>query len=213
MGNPFIIAEKAYCFESMKGLFIALEGPDGSGTTLHTQLLCERLRKEGFDAVSTAEPTDGFIGRFVRRALHENPPPPAAALQLLFCADRANHLDHLILPALKKKRIVVSDRYVPSTLTYGEALGLDPAWLAALNKKFIQPHLTIFLLPDLSVSLKRINKRTETDVLETSGLQKKVHAAYRKLSKAKGIKTIDSSGSKQETADAIWEIVKKHLRR
>lgn len=195
----------------MKGIFIVLDGPDGSGTTLHTRLLRERLSKEGFDAVLTAEPTDGFVGRFTRRALRENPPASPAALQLLFCADRAHHLEHLIRPALRKGKVVVSDRYLHSTLAYGDALGLDVSWLKAVNKPFESPHLTIFLLPDLKVSLARLNKRTETDVLESSGLQKKVHAAYHALAKGKGIKVVDSGGSKEETAAAIWEHVKKHL--
>lgn len=195
----------------MKGKLIVLDGPDGSGTTLHSQLLRQKLAKEGYDAILTAEPTDGFVGRFTRRALRENPPASPAALQLLFCADRAHHLEHLIRPSMKKGKIVVSDRYLHSTLAYGEALGLDLAWLKAVNKPFELPDLTIFLLPDLKVSLARLSKRTDTDILEGSSLQKKVHAAYHALAKGKGIKVVDSSGSKEETADAIWEAVKKHL--
>jgi dTMP kinase len=195
----------------MKGMLIVLEGPDGSGTTHHTDILCKKLAEEGYDAMKTAEPTEGFIGRFVRRALREHPPAEADSLQLLFCADRAHHLSHLVLPAMKKGKIVVCDRYVPSTLAYGEALGLDPAWLKALNKNFLKPDLTILLLPDLKVSLSRVARRSETDVLETDALQKKVHAAYKKLAKGSTMKIVDSSGSKQETARAIWEIVKTQL--
>ena len=147
----------------------------------------------------------------LQKRYKHSPPMPPDALQLLFCADRAKHIAHVILPALKKGMIVVSDRYVPSTIAYGSALGLDEKWLINLNKKFIQPDCTVFLLPPLSISLQRIGKRTETDLLEKGSLQKKVHAIYRRISPSYAHGVIDSSGTQEQTADRIWNIIASSL--
>jgi dTMP kinase len=95
-------------------MFIVLEGLDGSGTTSTAKLLGERL-----DAIVTHEPTDGPIGGLIqsflqRRIIIESP----KALLALFLADRAEHTFQIIAPALARKKIVICDRYTPSTIVY-----------------------------------------------------------------------------------------------
>ncbi len=114
---------------------IILEGPDGSGTTTHSALLAETLRKEGRDVLLTCEPTDGPIGRFIRGELSKEKIDSPAALQLLFTADRAWHVDTVIRPALEAGKTVITDRFSLSTIVYGEALGIDKEWLESMNKK------------------------------------------------------------------------------
>ena len=194
----------------MKGRFIVLEGPDGSGTTLHSRLLAERLQKEGVPVLVTAEPTDGPIGRFIRMLLKGEERVPSSALQLLFTADRAWHVENVIRPALAEGKTVISDRYAPSTIAYGMALGLDQDWLKNLNKEFIQPDREIFALPPLAVCLERLGRREERDILEQENLQEKIHAAYAALAKEdRSIAVIDTSGAKEDVAEQILSAVRR----
>ncbi len=194
----------------MKGTFIVLEGLDGSGTTTHANRLAGYLVSKGHDVLLTREPTDGPIGQFIRTQLTKGGLSPAA-LQLLFCADRAWHIGHELLPALEGGKIVVSDRYLLSTMAYGTALGLESEWLEDVNKKFIQPDCQILLLPPLSVSLERINARAERDALEEEPLQAKVYAVYEEASKRTDIHTVDSSADKDTVAEEIFAIVDRAL--
>lgn len=189
----------------MSTQFIVLEGPDGSGTTLHTALLAKRLRAQGIDVVETCEPTPGPIGVFIREHLKANTLPPDA-LQLLFTADRAWHLTHEVLPALERGATVISDRYWLSTIVYAEALGVDPSGLALVNEKFRTPDLQLLLLPPFEVCQERLGRRTERDILEENTLQKKVYDIYKKRADEYGINIIDSSGDKEATADAIFSL-------
>ncbi|MEQ1849044.1 MAG: dTMP kinase [Candidatus Peribacteraceae bacterium] len=193
----------------MTGRFIVLEGPDGSGTTTHAKLLGERLRKEGHDVLLTAEPTDSSIGKFIREQLKGKTIPSPAALQLLFCADRALHIQEVIKPALAAGKTVISDRYVISTLVYGEALGLDPDWLLQVNTPFVEPDVMVLALPPLSVCLERIGLRKQLDVFENSAFQKKVYDLYERMTDDPQIKVVDTSGRLEEAAERVWEAVKK----
>src|SRR4030042_6658392 len=102
-----------------KGLFIVFEGLDGSGTTTQAELLRIYLKENGYKVEQTAEPSGNLIGGLVRGVLtrqwHLNP----AGLQLLFAADRAHHLENFVLPALKKKQVIISTRYFFSSLAFG----------------------------------------------------------------------------------------------
>src|SRR3989344_1301036 len=105
----------------MRGIFIVFEGPDGTGTTFHSEVLAERLRKAGKRAVIlTREQTDGACGKKVRMILTDGIYTDPADLQKCFCDDRAEHVEHVINPALRSGKIVITDRYVTSTLIYGE---------------------------------------------------------------------------------------------
>ena len=195
----------------MPGTFIVLDGPDGAGTTTQAKLLAERLEKEGRSVVRTAEPTDGPIGTWIRELLRDGTMTPMA-LQILFSADRARHIETVIEPALKAGKVVLTDRYWYSTIAYAEAQGLDISPLLELNKKFIQPSAVVFTLPPLSVCLERIQKRTEKDVFEQEEMQKKVHAAYRRLADAdRTIAVIDTSMAKEESSAAVYEAIKRVL--
>lgn len=191
-------------------MFIVLEGPDGAGTTLHSQLLAQALRQKGHSVLLTLEPTDGPIGKFIRQSIQgKQSKIPPDALQLLFTADRAMH-QSAIRDAIATKTIAISDRYAHSTIAYGDALECDKNWLQNANNKFIQPDCTIFLLPPLSVCLERIARREHKDLLEDTTLQQKVYAAYERLAKEDtSIHIVDTSGNKNEVADIIFKIVSK----
>ncbi len=191
----------------MRSRFIVLEGPDGAGTTLHSRLLAESLQSLTVDIVLTKEPTDGPIGQTIRQELGKGT-MPAAALQMLFCADRAWHNEVVVEPALSEGKTVISDRYALSTIVYGTALGLDPLWLSELNKKFIQPDCQILLLPSFETSNQRVSSRPVKDMLETNELQRSVYDAYVDYSrKHPALLCVDTAGSKEEVAKKILDTV------
>jgi dTMP kinase len=196
----------------MKGTFIVLDGPDGSGTTFHAEKLAERLRSDGRDVLLTAEPTKGEVGQLARMLLRRSPTPSGETMQLLFCADRADHLASEILPALRAGKTVVCDRYVPSTIAYGEALGLSVPWLQNLNKNFIHPDATIFTMPPLAVCLERMMRRSEKEAYERTDFQEKVYAAYERLAAGDpSILRADTSGTKEEVTGRLYASITSAL--
>lgn len=150
------------------GLFFTLEGIDGSGKSTQMHLLAEALRAAGHEVVTTFEPGDTNIGRIVRKAvleLHEEVDPMAE--MLLFAADRAQHVKHLILPALEEGKIVISDRYADSTEVYqGVARGFQSGGVVAqvieLATGGLKPDLTLFYDIPIAEATQRMHNRVET---------------------------------------------------
>ncbi len=193
-----------------KPAYIVLEGPDGGGSTTHAKLLCESLRKTGLDLVQTAEPTTGPIGTMIRTHLRGTGMPPDA-LQMLYSADRAWHMSKVVRPALAEGKLVIGERCHLSTLIYGEALGLDVEWLENMNVTFVEPDLTLILMPPFEVCAERLGIR-DRDILEGDSFQKKVHAIYeRYVQTHPEMILIDTSGEKLSTAKHILETVERFL--
>jgi dTMP kinase len=188
----------------MHGKFIVIEGPDGAGTTSHAQLLEENLRAQGIATLLTAEPTPGPIGKWIRVLLKGEEPMPSDALQILFCADRAWHIQHDIKPALEAGKTVICDRYALSTIVYGSALGHDAAWLTAINDGFLKPDLLILTLPPYETCLERVSRRSENDIFEEPKLMRTIYDGYRSYADTHPhVHVVDTSGSKENTAAAI----------
>ncbi len=150
-----------------QGLFIVIEGLDGSGGTTQCRLLAERLEGRGHAVVRTCEPTDGPVGRFIRKALAADSPASVlgdGVLPFLFAADRRDHLDRRVLPALDRGDVVISDRYLHSSLAY-QSLSMGPTlWegleaVAALNDGFRAPDLCVVLDLPPEACLARIYAR------------------------------------------------------
>ncbi|MCK5015509.1 MAG: dTMP kinase [Candidatus Peribacteraceae bacterium] len=185
-----------------------MEGPDGSGTSKHSSLLANRLILNGYDVILTAEPTDGSIGATIRTLLKGEKTLSPETLQLLFCADRAEHVNKIIQPALNSGKIVISDRYSLSTIVYGSALGIDEKWLSSVNNYFIKPDLTFITLPPFEVGMERIHRRPENDHFENVPFQKIVYEEYAKHSSEKSI-IVDTSGGKEDVAKEVTNHVLK----
>jgi dTMP kinase len=193
----------------MQGRFIVLEGPDGSGTSTHSRLLADSLKATGQEVLLTAEPTDSPIGLFIRQQLKEKTISSGSALQLLFCADRAWHIANVIKPALKAGKTVVCDRYVISTLVYGEALGLDPEWLVRVNTPFIEPDVLLLALPSFETCMQRIGKREQLDVFENHPFQRKVYDLYTRVAEEDDtVHCIDTSRSQERVAQDVFGIAR-----
>lgn len=187
----------------MNAPFIVIEGPDGAGTSSHSKLLTERLKSAGKDVLHTFEATDGPIGTSIREFLR-NGKLPGSAIQTMFTADRAWHVETVIKPALEKGQIVLCDRYALSTVIYGTAQGVDSTWLQTMNDHFIQPDLMILLLPPLKVCFERLGLR-EMDTFEANdSLQKRVYDLYtEQAAKMDPANVFDTSGNFEDVAAAI----------
>lgn len=142
----------------MSGRFYVIEGLDGSGGTTQVVRLAERLRAEGREVVVTREPSPGPIGRFVRKLIAEEEVGDAP-LPYLFAADRRDHLDRVVLPALGRDADVVCDRYALSSLAYQAPNGLGLGLVVELNRRFPRPDLTIVLDLDVETCVARIVAR------------------------------------------------------
>lgn len=193
--------------------FIVFEGLDGSGQSTQTKLLGRYLLKKGYQVVLTKEPTlDSQAGRKIREALDEKIKIESAKLQELFAQDRKEHLKNLIIPALKKGKIVISDRYFFSSFAYG-SIDLDLEWLIKLNKNFLMPDLTFILATRPEICLERIkNRGEEIKLFEKKEKLEKVWQNYQLLSQRfKNIYFVDGEKSIREVFQQVKKILKAEL--
>ena len=140
-------------------LFIVIEGLDGAGGTTQCRLLQSWLERQDCSVLLTCEPTDRPVGKFIRQILQDpHSKVGDEVLSYLFAADRQDHLDARVKPALSTGQMVISDRYYHSSLAY-QSLSLDFDFVAQLNGTFPAPDLTIFLLLEPETSFARVQKR------------------------------------------------------
>jgi dTMP kinase len=200
------------------GRFVVLEGIDGSGTTTQAARLAASLRELGHSVVSTREPSDGPIGVLVRQALTRRLVGLSdRALALLFAADRLDHLASVVEPALAAGSVVVSDRYVLSSLAY-QGMRLPLAWVEALNAAARPADLTLFLEVDPRTAARRRHGRGGTEELfDADEVQRAVARAYgrvaRKHARAQRVVRVDGRGGADEVAREILGRVRAVLPR
>lgn len=197
-----------------QGIFIAFEGLDGSGTTTQIDLLAKKLQKKNFSVIATKEPTNNVVGGLLRGLLTETWATTPEGFQLLFAADRAHHLHREILPAISNNKIVLTDRYLFSTLAYG-SIDMPLDWLAGLNARFPIPDLTILLKVAPKECIKRIGQSTRSsfEYFEKEEKLKRVWQTYELLSSDKKNKMVivDGERSVEEVSEDIFMIVSKKL--
>ncbi len=139
-----------------QGLLIVFEGTDGTGKSTQLQLLSRYLQDKGFPVVTTREPTEGNFGRKIR-SLYMNRNKYSREEELeLFLADRREHVHNLVIPALKKGKIVLCDRYFLSTAAYQGARGFDPEEILRRNNFAPDPDLALLFQVPLDTGQKRI---------------------------------------------------------
>ena len=156
---------------------------DGCGKTTQLKLLTEKLREQGEKVIETNEPTKGSVGKLVRQVLEKKVILPPDALQLLFVADRSDHLKQTIKPALSAGKVVISDRYLWSTIAYG-SLNLDKNWLLSLHRYCLYPNISIFLEVKPKTCLQRIGLRGENKtIFEEEEKLRRVWQTYQWLAK------------------------------
>ena len=173
----------------MAGFFISFEGIDKSGKSTQAELLVKHLCAKGYEVVFTHEPGATELGKEIRHLVLTWKPQgvvnPTAEM-FLFAADRAQHVAEVIKPALKTNKIVITDRYIDSTLAYqGYGRGLDLDHLKSTQQVAtggLLPHMTVWVDVDLETARARFGKE-KADRLESEddGLFERVRAGYEKL--------------------------------
>lgn len=187
-----------------KGYLIAFEGIDGSGTSTHSRLLYEFLVQQGFSVILTREPTKGAVGRLIKDALQNKfqiKQPEVFAL--LFAADRIQHVKEVIEPALKQGQIIITTRYIESTLAYQSTQGLTREWIKAINKDIIWPDVTFILDINPKDAMSRLNKREKLESFENREFLSKVRDNFLERAKEKGYAVIDTTQSIQKSQEII----------
>jgi dTMP kinase len=192
------------------GVFICVEGLDASGKTTQSKLLVRNLQRKGFDAVYTTEPSHGRIGRLIRKHVLVGKNRSSAALEaLLFAADRVDHSEREVIPLLQADKVVVTDRYLYSSLAYQGATGLDLKWIEEVNRWAIKPDMTIYIDISPEIVLKRLKR--EKSIMETLQNQRRVREIYLKLVKNHGLSVVDGNKSRRVVAEEIMNAVTNFL--
>jgi dTMP kinase len=194
-----------------RGVFICIEGIDASGKSTQARWLVRSLRRRGFDAIYTTEPSKGEIGSFIRRyVLQRKRRVPAVVEALLFAVDRVDHVESRIEPALESGKIVVSDRYLYSSLAYQGAAGLDIDWIKQINRMALQPDLAIYIDVPPEVVVKRL--RWKRSVMETLENQRRVREVYMQMVRKGRLVLVDGNRPAHEVAQNILAVVLKRLK-
>lgn len=194
----------------MKGVFICIEGLDGSGKSTQAKILTKKLSKT-YNALYTAEPSQGKIGKFMRKRLYEKTRLPTTVEALLFAADRIEHVQNLVAPALNEGKIVVSDRYVYSSLAYQGSAGLSLEWIEAINANALKPDLCIFIDVEPKIVLDRLKRKRS--VMENLETQEKVREIYLNYVEKGELVKVDGGKSKREVAEALYAEVTGFLKK
>ena len=205
----------------MSGYFISLEGPDGSGKTTISKMIYEYFKSKGVDIYLTREPGGSEIGEKIRDIIldvnHNELSDETEAL--LYAASRAQHVNQLIRPKLDDNKVVISDRYLMSSLAYqgvGRGLGIEE--VKAINyfgTGGLEPDLILFFNIDPLETLRR-KLGHEPDRLELEGIKfhERVYEGYLKakeLYKEKVV-IIDASHTIEEVRDEAISVIEKNLK-
>lgn len=208
----------------MHGKFITFEGIDGSGKSTQLRLLADDLRFRRFNVLTTQQPGGTPLGRRLREAFldtEENIAPMAELL--LFAADRAQHVEFLIKPALKENKIVISDRYADATTAYqGAGRGFSPQVInqvIELATDGLKPDLTLFFDISVEEAIRRTHKRDESGQQsnrldkENFDFHKRVRDAYHEIiaKEPERFRVIDASKSIEEIHKNALEVLLEFL--
>lgn len=199
----------------MTGRFVVLEGGDACGKSTQVARLVARLQQEKKAVLETFEPGATEAGRRIRALVLDGEEMIGARTEaLLMAADRAQHVEQIVRPALAAGTWVVSDRYVPSSLAYqgvGRALDVgDLERISAWATVGLQPDLVIVLdIPDAVAAARRsASDRMER---EAESFHAQVREAYRRLALTRGWNVIDGSGDLETVEGKVWAVVSKLL--
>lgn len=204
-----------------QGRFIAIEGPDGSGKTSVIQALRQKLEQDGLEVVTTREPGGSPIAEQIRQVILdvENHAMDVRTEALLYAASRRQHLVETILPNVQAGKLVISDRFVMSSLAYqgmARGIGLDPVW--AINQFAIDgqmPDLTLLVDVPAEVGLERIQAakgQRQYDRLDRESLafHQRVRQTYLDLAQDwANLEILDGQKSIEAVSQECYDILQK----
>lgn len=207
----------------MKGIFITLEGPEGSGKSTQARKLSNYLEKKGLRTIVSQEPGGTKIGQKLRKILlsPESKGMESLTELFLYLAVRAQHVEEVIKPALSEGKIVISDRFLDATVAYQSyGRGLDKSLVNELNHLVTQglkPDLTILLDIEIPQGMKRAWGKGKGDRIEQEKIEfhQRVREGYLKLAEEEPerMKRIKVEGSIEETQIKIRQYVDELLER
>lgn len=205
------------------GLFITIEGPEGSGKTTVAKKVVEQLENEGYKVLYTREPGGVGIAEKIRDIIldvnNTNLDPRSEAL--LYAASRRQHLIEKVVPALNNGYIVICDRFVDSSLAYqghARGIGIDEIYninLFAIDTMF--PDMTILLNIDPEVGLARImaNRQDEVNRLDLEGMNfhKLVHEGYEIIKEkyAERFTLVDGNDTPEVVFNNVYKVIKDKI--
>jgi dTMP kinase len=219
--------------DSVKGIFITFEGPDGAGKTTQLRRLAEEFRRNGHDAVITREPGGTAISDKIRSLVLDpvNQEMVDQTEVLLYAASRAQHVHELILPALEANRIVLCDRFIDASIAYqAYGLGTNVETVRAINhfaSSGLQATRTYILDVPVEVSLARLHQRAsgtdsaaqQLDRIEQKNVEyhSRVRAGFHQIAAEhpNRVRVIDANRSEEEIAGDILRdcnrLLEEHL--
>lgn len=198
------------------GTLIALEGIDGSGTTSQAKHLADRMAAAGHAIHLTAEPSTGPVGCLIRDALARRRSVSDRVLSVLFAGDRLDHLEHEIDPHLHAGEVVLSDRYLLSSLAYQSVTNtLD--WVMTLNDRAPKPHLSVLLRvsPEVAAA-RRAARGGPSELFDAAERQRAVAEAYDRVFARDDVGptvVLDANRDFDTVAAELWQTVKRDLAR
>jgi dTMP kinase len=199
-----------------RGALIVFEGLDGAGKSTQAGLLCERLRKGGFDALTSKEPTDSEWGKKLKELIARGRGTVTPREELgWFIKDRQHHVEHTIKPALKSKKIVILDRYYFSTMAYQGCLGLNPQEIEKENQAFApEPDLLFLIEISPRTGVRRIEQQRaqKADFFEREGYLREVGHLFGQLEKP-FLHRLSGDEPISKLSDQAWDITTTYLRR
>lgn len=217
--EPLVVTSR----NTSAGIFITLEGGEGSGKTTQASRLCRFLEAQGYKVLHTREPGGTAVAERLRSILLEGSTETIAreTEALLILAARRQHVDHVITPALRRGMTVVCDRFSDSTLAYqGYARGLDLKFLRAMNDwatAGLTPDLTLLFDIPVAIGLRRRQGQTASQNRldrEAERFHKAVRAGFLQLARRepRRITVIDARPAPDSVAAAVATIVREWLR-
>ena len=193
-----------------KGLFVTFEGTDGCGKTTQIELLKTYLENKGFEVILTREPGAKGLGTKLREILLNYDGEVSSNCEsFLFLADRAQHVDTLIKPAIENGKIVLCDRHTDSTVAYqGYGRGLDLEQINMLNNiatSGLKPNITFVFDIDIETAQERVGK--SKDRMESAGLEffKRVRQGYLEIAKSEPerVKVLDATQKVEQISEQV----------
>ena len=206
----------------MRGIFITIEGPDGSGKTTALQQVVPRLQQEmNRKVVATREPGGSPIAEKIRSLILDpsHTDMDSRTEALLYAASRRQHLIEKVLPVLESGDVIFCDRFVDSSIAYqGYARGIGEEGIREINQfatEGLEPDVTLYIDVPAEVGIQRIHANLDEREYnrldqEKLAFHEKVRAGYQQLAKAnpERIVVVDGTMSREEVAESCYQIIK-----
>jgi len=195
-------------------MIVSIEGLDGSGKSTIIEKVAEKLMKHNIDVLITSEPTNGPVGKLIKEYLKQQQIERDRSLEaLLFAADRLWHWKNVIQPAVISGKIVITDRYLHSSLAYQSTNLIEEKWILEINKYVPDPDISVFIDVPPEICLKRLKESGRSlSIMENIENLEVVYKRYLDLVKRGKLRVINGLRKVEEISDEIVEVILSSLR-